>query len=841
MGMMANLVSVILKSVTGDKIGNGLIKDILDISIDGISKKGIKEITDFINEGRFKIENTLSRENIESMNIPENHTDYVVAEIKDLFSKIYITDEVLGRCRYSSMDLSVYLWNKYREYKNDNVEYESDIKRCIFAVAETLIILVHESENFEKNVLKYISNSVDDANIGLKKLSAYVQHNFDKLDANGQIVIQILQMILQHIQEDRGSGITQEIKFQNNKKQKYIKSWNSRLFLHIDNDENPITLEKAFIAPDFKYHIKKKRMKFLDNYSLTHTIKMFIEYHKSSNLLITGVPGIGKTSIISWIANKYKDNDDVIVLRFRDWSNKDLLHGLVHAISDTLGCEIKDLDHKVIVLDGFDEIKLVNKRKKIIHELFNDTLDFDDIKIIITSRPDYLKNVYDFDNVLEILPFDISRIKEFYRIITGTDLDIKDIDCDNLDILGIPVILYMSIMAGIDLTLKTTRAELYNRIFAEKGGIFDRFCFSGIGYDNGLQPLRDIENVRKYFGFLQNVAFSMFEKDELALDNKECYEPELEFQGEKFSVMEFPIRPLFESSENKIEFIHKSIYEYFAAQKISASVYDAINSSREKLAGVLGKLFRTHILSKEMLCFLKYTIESTVLCEKFYEVNEAFQLMISSGMTYYTGLCYENVIQSEICIFTNMLELIHLWEIRCLKYDNSFYDYIKCNKAYGFPLNLKDIYLNKVDLKRDYLNNLYLQKFELNETESIVEEMMGIDLRGADLSKANLMRAVLVGANLKGAVLAEADLRQAILKKADLKEADLKGADLRQADLTRADLNGAVLESSIWLWEDVKKAGLQLYEGKFEYIVVIIGDEEKKISRNSLFRTNVSK
>ena len=76
-------------------------------------------------------------------------------------------------------------------------------------------------------------------------------------------------------------------------------------------------------------------IKFSDYDSLTEAIEKFIQYDKTSNLLITGSPGIGKTSIISWIANKYQDDEDIIILRFRDWSNKDLEKGGIISLCET--------------------------------------------------------------------------------------------------------------------------------------------------------------------------------------------------------------------------------------------------------------------------------------------------------------------------------------------------------------------------------------------------------------------------------------------------------------------------------------------------------------------------
>ena len=182
MGIAVSIVSAVLKSVVEDKLGSGLVKDLIGISIEGISEKGINEITDFINRGKSKIDSILSNENMKSMGIPEDKIDFVVAEIKDLLSKISITDEVLRQCKYDSMNLSVFLWDNYRECKNDYIESESEIKRCLFGVAEALIKLVRESESFEKDVLIQISNSVDEMRIEAQIDSQNIMRKLDRLE-----------------------------------------------------------------------------------------------------------------------------------------------------------------------------------------------------------------------------------------------------------------------------------------------------------------------------------------------------------------------------------------------------------------------------------------------------------------------------------------------------------------------------------------------------------------------------------------------------------------------------------------------------------------------------------
>ena len=287
MSIASSVVSVVLKSAVGDRFGSGLFNELAGIAIGEVSDKGINEITDFINEKKSKIDSILSKENLKFLGIPENKIAYVVTEIKELLSKIDITDEVLRQCKYDSMNLSAFLCNEYRECKNDYIEYESEIKRCLFAVAEALIKLVRESEEFEKKFLIQISNTVDDTNLELQNISDYMKKNFGKLDNNSRIMLELLVAILEQIQKmnmqgNESKSITdEEKKFKNNKKEDYIKKWNNRLFLHIDNDENPVTLADAFIMPDYIRYQNGYRIEFWLEDKLHKLISKFIRYNRN--------------------------------------------------------------------------------------------------------------------------------------------------------------------------------------------------------------------------------------------------------------------------------------------------------------------------------------------------------------------------------------------------------------------------------------------------------------------------------------------------------------------------------------------------------------------------------
>ena len=486
------------------------------------------------------------------------------------------------------------------------------------------------------------------------------------------------------VENDESNAVIQNRveKFQNNKKRDYIDNWNSRLFLHQDNDENPITLADAFIMPDFQMHKSIKRIGFSEDDTLDKIIEKFAAYDKTSTMLITGVPGIGKSTITSWIANQYREDDTFIILRFRDWECEELENGLVKAICNTLKCRYSDLNNKILILDGFDELKSLDIREEVLNRFFSEILDWKNIKIIITSRPVYIASEY-FQNVAELSTFDMEKIESFFKKITGYELAKKEKIESNLEVLGIPVILYMAIMCGVDISDNPTKPELYNRIFAQKGGIYDRFSMEGIGYDEGSQLLRNPKNVQEYLKFLGSTAFKMFEMHSQRLNTKDCEISELELGEKKVSVLEFPIKHFFEYADDDIEFIHKSIYEYFVAEYMVEEVYGVINQNgydKKELASVFGKMFKSNVLSVEILEFLKFKVRNSTLNTKFDAVNESFQLMLQDGMTYHTNECYKNVMDCEMNVFANMLEILHLWDNHTLKLDKKCTIYIHHNR-----------------------------------------------------------------------------------------------------------------------------------------------------------------
>ena len=251
--------------------------------------------------------------------------------------------------------------------------------------------------------------------------------------------------------------------------------------------------------------------------------------------------------------------------------------------------------------------------------------------------------------------------------------------------------------------------------------------------------------------------------------------------------MEFPIKHLFEKTDGAIEFIHKSIYEYFVADYVAVSMCRGAKLSTKDFAGIFGYLLKQNGLSSEILEFLKYKVETSELNSKFTVIKDTFKLMLQHGTTYYTGKCYENVIDCEMRVFTNMLNIIHLWEWRSLKLNSLITPYL----LYNHYLNLN---LKNIDLSRSNLSKADLRSADLSGTNLKEADLFGADLRKATLSKADLFRAD----------LSRADLRKATLSGTNLREASLRSTNLREANLREANLSGANLESAILNEEQIK-------------------------------------
>ena len=646
----------------------------------------------------------------------------------------------------------------------------------------------------------------------------------------------------------------------------YLNKWNSNMFLNDFNkrDENVginICLRELYVEKHLPHYIWKENTKESDD--LKNLLSEYIDKNGNNKMLfILGQPGIGKSTLITWItANMIYNINDILVYQFAsdlknvDWQNSSNKYNIADEILKELNLSYDNLEGKTLIIDGFDEIIVGGNRIKIINDIYHQWIKgnfINKFSLIITCREHYIEDLQKMDcDYITLQTFDEEQIKSFCMVYqeknnSSISKDMIEKIIENKDILGIPLILYMILALNISIEKEGSLATVYNQIFSIKdGGIYSR-CLQNKRYET---PHRIREIKEQIHLVSQKIAFWMFENN-----SGEAYIPQKEYQEICNSVIQknkqknqdilignfFKTIKHCEGIESKrLSFVHRSIYEYFVAEYIFEQICISIKKSKEELAGVFGRLLKKKILFIEICKFLKFKIETSELNSMFDIVCDVFNLMISDGMTYYTKECYKNVMNCEMKVFANMLDIVHLWDRDIYQFNEQISNYIRYN------LGLFFLDLRKLNLQESNLQGVNLQGVDLQEIDLRGANLQGIDLQRSNLQGANLQEANLQEANLQEVDLQESNLQRVDLWAANLQEANLQGAnlertnlqqsELQRVDLQRANLWRVNLQGSIWLLSDIAKILPQLKEAEFEYVLVQDENEMKKIYKNELF------
>lgn len=648
----------------------------------------------------------------------------------------------------------------------------------------------------------------------------------------------------------------------------YADKWNANMFLNdfSEWDENAgvnVKLKDVYIDEHLPHFIWENNVK--ESYNLDKLLLNYIgEKSENKMLLILGLPGIGKSTLITWITAHFIDRiDDTLVYKFAsdldniDWKSD----RIIGEILGKLEVSYNDLNGKTLILDGFDEISVGDNIKDILDNLHEELIFRNNIvnfSLIITCRENYIQEIKRLKcDYIILQPWNEVQIMSFCKVfqdITKNEISEYTIGelIANRSVFGIPLILYMVLSLNISIKENGSIADVYDKIFSLEGGIYDR-CID----NKSFADKHRISGIKMQIHQIsREIALWMFENkpDEASIPQEEyqkiCTDVNNKKEYKKIE-KDFLIGSYFKLVKHcegmeteKICFVHRSIYEYFVAEYIFTSMKTPL--SNDELAGILGMLLKGNILSndKEIIVFLIHFIKKCNFQYLFEHIKKTFDLMLREGMTYYTNRSFKCVTRCESIIFANMMEIMHLWDVKEIEFDNTICNYLKYN--IGIPLNLREVNLKGKNLACANLANANLSGANLNNANLRCAYLKGALLKFAKLNAANLDGADLKNAQLLGAKLVNANLSRADLKKADLSganlmSANLSGADLRNAVLKRLKLAGANLSRS-----DLRKAhlcGVELEELKITGanitdIDLDIFNLQKLIKRKELLITN---
>lgn len=665
-----------------------------------------------------------------------------------------------------------------------------------------------------------------------RRESKYAHEEFKKNNLNHEEIHRKLDYVIENLsseEEYKAEDVSES--YVESRTEVYAQKWNEKVFLNNFNkrDENvgpEIVLKNIYPKEHLPHYFWKTNTK--ESHDLEELLSEYVvDNNCKKMLLILGQPGIGKSTLITWIAANFAEKkDEILVYLFApdlknvNWQGENILNDILK----TLKLRYNDLENKILILDGFDEIHASKDRKSILNQLYEELIEKRILKkfsLIITCREKY---IYDLPKVecdyITLQRWNREQIQSFCRKYASESKcnisqDTVNKILENEKIFGVPLILYMVLALDISIEKNSSIVDIYDQIFSiDGGGIYDR-CIKNSRY--ALLPHRIAEaKIKKQIHLIsQKIAFWMFEnKPAEAFITKIEYEricddviSELSEENEDikrdFLIANYfePVRYCEGIGTDELHFVHRSIYEYFVVVYFFESIHNL--ASKEKVAGKLGELLKDGKLSWQICEFIKYKFNNIEEYNLPDVTREVFNVMLRDGMTYYIKAesPYNNIIEREMNIFQNMLKVVHLWNLFLGRFNERISVYLRFNRESGlilkglklgsFSSDLEELY--EADLSGAYLKGADLFDANLMKVNLSGANLSGANLIGADLNGANLRGANLRGANLEGAYLNDVDLIGA-----DLRKANLKGVDLSKAHIDDADLRGANLATTMF-------------------------------------------
>ncbi len=787
-----------------------------------------KIINDVIDVTREKIKKADSDRKAENQSFETRIYQVIIDAINEFTYGEYANQDIL-------YDAAENMLNGFKNSEKDNiVAVKSGLENFILNVDDTgcgkfFRVLCHEiSKENNFDVYKEILL------INQGQETKYNHEVFQQMDKKLDYLFQNIAEKNNNFQENdnlQGSKTKQKVK---SRTQEYADKWDANMFLNDFNkrDENAgvnVKLSEVYLEKHLPHYIWNNNED--ESSDLKELLSEYIyEKRKNKMLLILGQPGIGKSTLITWIiANFINELDNILVYQFAsdlkniDWQDVSENYNLLDDILMKLDLSYNDLNGKTLIFDGFDEVRVEN-RMLILNKLFwslkkdvslNESLK--DFSVIITCRENYIDDLSQVNSdYITLQAWDDRQIQSFCKVYQRkTNFRISDNTVENIlknkSILGIPLILYMVLALEISIEKDGSIVDVYDKIFSLKdGGIYDR-CLQNKRYEGSHRISGIKEQIHQ---ISREIAIWMFENnpDKACIPKKEyekicsCIKKGYAYEKDDFKIGNFfkSVKHCEGMETEELYFVHRSIYEYFVAETIYSSIKNEMvelsEGSQEEFAGKIAGYLKLGEISFFIGEYLQYKIIrlynelNSEKKQKFYQWwEDSVHKMVKNGMFYYTEkgvFDYKDILDKEINCFFNLTKILRLLRIT----DKDKLYIMESFKMSSLRRYLKYYYIECENIcKEAELSNISFKNMELVNANFSRAKLKEVNLQGANLQGAILQKSNLQGANIERANLSEANLSEANLSEANLNNSVLNRSNFHKACLTGANLNAACL------------------------------------------------
>lgn len=612
--------------------------------------------------------------------------------------------------------------------------------------------------------------------------------------------------------------------------------------------------------------------KFISQWLLGN-INLKLECDHANVLVLLGQPGQGKSSFCSRFLNDILSDPEflqkqIFFTKFKDISNindlmadpeKKLREHIIYEETkrqdlseDQFIISKNDFSKSILVLDGLDELKMKEglsdeKIDTLCRELGNIGKENEFFKILITSRNGYIhpenlrQDQFLFIQLGHLKPQQqIQWLNNYHsfihkKVFSFNEQALNKINNkENHNLKGIrelvdqPILLHM--VASVDLNLGDAEGEFDRAI------IYDKLFTTLIERKWGGGPIDALEGLsqRQLRGFIQSIALAIFQSpNEYILKG---FLLQNEFTSKFFknttskvlgnSLKKIMVSFYFQEVEKEatdfqqddfktaIEFMHKSLQEYLAAEKIWEEIkkigqktfedewrIETSANALEIIFGLFGPKQLTNEISEYLVQIIKndskndskneqrilynrllelipYFLKQQFLPSNFATRNQSNSPLFGAIFTFH-GL---NFVLSHLMSRGNYLTIISPPPPVPSSYETMI-------RLAANIITLPQIY-RAISFKSppnfSYLN-LYKVNFESAKLAGAIfsnSNLQNATLSNSEIPDAYLFEVDLTGANLEGANLDRSELSYSKLTKANLKNASLSRTNLKGAEFT---------------------------------------------------------
>lgn len=605
-------------------------------------------------------------------------------------------------------------------------------------------------------------------------------------------------------------------------------------------------------------------------------------------LFVKGLPGSGKSSLFYSLAHKkaydpsfFPDYKFYFVKLIEVYNALNRILSVENPLDDIISFlgQLYEVSKKsVIVLDGLDEICVAKDLN--IQAYCNNLIDSatsKQIRVIVTTRLNYINIPYaENKNVLNIRLINLNakqlRLwcnKYFYihkSLVSEKECALKNIDYMNnnsdellVDIFAVPLLFYMITVSRIDISKVKSIGELYDAVFAEmQNRNYDE------AEEDSIQKPRISKRIPKELArqIAIEISYRMYEKNKTLLPVKsEDIQKAINmatslthrFQETDKNDIEalFPMTFYYKDRIDAVEFAHKSIMEFFAAEKIYQEIFKYDDFDSFINAYIVNPL----IISNEVLSFFTYYSHKNTdkpIKDVFPNLLEDFERMITDKNDYSNKnitYSYETalVVFKIYWYFIRNITRESTSQISRMLNKEPIKDYVERVLSIVSSNNVP--FLDPQVLPYDFsgvkLNNYMFSFSQLNYSKLDYSEMNDCKFCYSNLSYASLQNLIVVGElSFESCNLSFAQIHYEEKLKRDgtylNSHVNFIGCNLNNATIHDTDISTSHFESVVSMDLTVLKNVVMTFSQflfflrfnlRYEKIIIVPGDGERKIAR----------